>query len=447
MTKQQATRLFNKYNPADAVVRSPNGRARMRKPLDTYAKAAVNLYGMISREELADIFNSQNDDQTTADEIFTLLLPNVLKARRYGFYKELVVDEVILDDFEWVDYLQRQQAGKPRYVPPKDQFIEFEWVDRWQNEHWSAVLTFMWDVFGSRRQTTVAFWEIQSYMMHNTNLKEVVNIMEKHDLLLGSGEFFQHFLDLLSNAVNNTRMWENNGYTPQEAYAYYASHTPKEPEPYVPQKVGRNQRCPCGSGKKYKDCCLRLEQTGWSQLTPTQCRRFYETWYKLLVYVNHKHHITDVPIALTYPAAQDEIELSKVRDKLWEQPSIIEEYIAHSDVTDQEAQLLRSWQQHHIGGQFILMEHTSGHSLFMQLSKGSAPKVYGVKGMTTAIAAVMRRQLPVLVDTVLLPFDGKIIYDSYMHSTQFSFGPGLKQAVDDLCAKAKDDPGIITTIG
>jgi len=25
----------------------------------------------------------------------------------------------------------------------------------------------------------------------------------------------------------------------------------------VPPKVGRNDPCPCGSGKKYKNCCLK----------------------------------------------------------------------------------------------------------------------------------------------------------------------------------------------
>ena len=27
-------------------------------------------------------------------------------------------------------------------------------------------------------------------------------------------------------------------------------------------KVGRNEPCPCGSGKKYKQCCLKKEQVG-----------------------------------------------------------------------------------------------------------------------------------------------------------------------------------------
>lgn len=27
------------------------------------------------------------------------------------------------------------------------------------------------------------------------------------------------------------------------------------------KKIGRNDPCPCGSGKKYKKCCLRIEDT------------------------------------------------------------------------------------------------------------------------------------------------------------------------------------------
>jgi preprotein translocase subunit SecA len=29
----------------------------------------------------------------------------------------------------------------------------------------------------------------------------------------------------------------------------------KKPEPIRVHKVGRNDPCPCGSGKKYKKCC------------------------------------------------------------------------------------------------------------------------------------------------------------------------------------------------
>jgi len=37
-----------------------------------------------------------------------------------------------------------------------------------------------------------------------------------------------------------------------------ARRAPSRPEPRAAdgQKVGRNDPCPCGSGKKYKKCCL-----------------------------------------------------------------------------------------------------------------------------------------------------------------------------------------------
>lgn len=48
---------------------------------------------------------------------------------------------------------------------------------------------------------------------------------------------------------------------PQLFGGFKAPPVPKTPEPPVPEpaekkKVGRNAPCPCGSGKKYKKCCL-----------------------------------------------------------------------------------------------------------------------------------------------------------------------------------------------
>lgn len=48
----------------------------------------------------------------------------------------------------------------------------------------------------------------------------------------------------LKSAMKDTRMWILNGYKPSELN----SSTKKT-------KIGRNEKCPCGSGKKYKQCC------------------------------------------------------------------------------------------------------------------------------------------------------------------------------------------------
>lgn len=119
MSEENAKKIFEQYNCTSDIVRCPNGRAITRKLLDSYARAAVNLYGIISREDFIDIFNKQNIDQTTDEEIYILLLPLVLKDGWYGFYKEFIVHYWFFDDFNQADYLLEHQADKPRYIPEK----------------------------------------------------------------------------------------------------------------------------------------------------------------------------------------------------------------------------------------------------------------------------------------------------------------------------------------
>ena len=42
--------------------------------------------------------------------------------------------------------------------------------------------------------------------------------------------------------------------------AAFSKAEPADIEPYI-QKIGRNDPCPCGSGKKYKNCCMLKENS------------------------------------------------------------------------------------------------------------------------------------------------------------------------------------------
>ena len=56
---------------------------------------------------------------------------------------------------------------------------------------------------------------------------------------------------------NNTRQWALKGYTPSELLQEENSNTSKAKiiKMTKSNKIGRNEPCPCGSGKKYKKCC------------------------------------------------------------------------------------------------------------------------------------------------------------------------------------------------
>ncbi|MCO1603156.1 SEC-C metal-binding domain-containing protein [Desulfosporosinus nitroreducens] len=84
-----------------------------------------------------------------------------------------------------------------------------------------------------------------------------------------SFEFVQQLTARIMELYNNTRQWVLKGHTPNELFQEerkYLKPLPAEPFKISQQnskvidlqtrtKVGRNDPCPCGSGKKYKKCC------------------------------------------------------------------------------------------------------------------------------------------------------------------------------------------------
>jgi preprotein translocase subunit SecA len=89
---------------------------------------------------------------------------------------------------------------------------------------------------------------------HNTTPKSVTKLYD----MIGekAGGLSDAEEDLLAAALD--RRLEREGYKP----VYYPDeghdHDHGEPEPSVQaisEKIGRNDPCPCGSGKKYKKCC------------------------------------------------------------------------------------------------------------------------------------------------------------------------------------------------
>jgi preprotein translocase subunit SecA len=76
-------------------------------------------------------------------------------------------------------------------------------------------------------------------------------------------------MQLVMELSNNIRIWENNGYTPHEIFEKFERPNlrslPDKPYDFnetvvKKKKIGRNDPCPCGSGKKYKKCCLGKDE-------------------------------------------------------------------------------------------------------------------------------------------------------------------------------------------
>ncbi len=447
MTGEEAKKIFEQYNRTLDVVRCPNGRAIIRKLLDSYARAAVNLYGIISRDDFVNIFNKQNVDQTSNEEIYILLLPLVLKDGWYGFYKEYIVHYSFFDDFDQADYLLKYQADKPRYIPEKSEFLKYTIEDFVDNDHLWNVRRFMLDVFGHSRDTSGGYEDVRSYIIYGDGIKELGSILDRYNLIFSEEKQLQEFINLIMLAKNNTRIWENNGYTPSELHGILSKRDKnivKFPT-LQRQKVGRNEPCPCGSGKKYKKCCAIFEDTKTAQLSSDECIVFYETWYGLMGFVNERMGVINAKIKPEYPNTVSDMMVHKVREVLWEKPELIDEYISETELSQEKIDILKLWRTNYKKGMFFILEYQPEYAVAIAPNEQGEDRLYGIKGISNSIANVLRRDLPVQIETVLLPFKDKIIYDSFMSSMPIGFAEGARAAFHEMYDKAIKY-GIITSL-
>ncbi len=100
-------------------------------------------------------------------------------------------------------------------------------------------------------------------LQNGGTLQQFLAAMQENNYLQLTKEQWQELLPVLVAYNNSLPLWMLKGHTPDEIaqtqagqgkVVSFSEHMQRH------QKVGRNDPCPCGSGKKYKNCCLRKDE-------------------------------------------------------------------------------------------------------------------------------------------------------------------------------------------
>jgi hypothetical protein len=130
---------------------------------------------------------------------------------------------------------------------------------------------------------------------------------------------------------------------------------------------------------------------------------------------------------------------------LLEQPGIIKDFVtANPDGLSLEERAIVAQWSHAVPGKFIVFRTTKKHTIF--LTKEAPPIAYGVVALTRTLEDVMQQKLPGLVETVLLPFRGRIIYDGLLGRQNVKFAPGAKSKLNTAYRGARQRHGLITAL-
>lgn len=188
------------------------------------------------------------------------------------------------------------------------------------------------------------------------------------------------------------------------------------------------------------------------KLTDTQTAEFYRIWYGLLSHVNKNKRIC--------PEAQDDLDdlnyqtndvslIHPIRNFLWEHPKLIASYTksAGDDLSERERSILADWQKYYIKGRFAILRNIAKYTVFMHFDEKKETLLYGVTGALNPVSNIFpTEKLPALVEAVLLPFDGIIIYDTIIESYSLSYGAGMVSAFEQFYIEERQKRGITETL-
>lgn len=299
--KDTTSRLLRKYFNAMANL---YGIIPLKKAYEIISEQNPTLvtepeflaFAEIARHEIEDYYI------LGADEIYTNRAP-VEPMRR-----EIIDTLLVADNMEQFAQTKEIQRGKPYYVPPKKELLLYD--DALYCEETPAVAAMKKFLSAGLRLNAEKAKEVFQGLLYNARcvgagFQDLMQHMEKMGIRFRSARDVEKFAGLYQEFHNNTRMQCNRGYTPNEMTAIQppkqriprsmsfgpnlrgalasgamnaaelqegvlAMNLPNEElrasllgeiaaadKPVKSKKVGRNDPCPCGSGKKYKKCCGR----------------------------------------------------------------------------------------------------------------------------------------------------------------------------------------------
>lgn len=303
--KDTTSRTLRKYFNAMANLYGVITLSKAYEIISTQSPKLVNeseflAFAEIARHECEDYLILGDD------EIYT-------DGKSESLFDREIIDATLIDeDIEQYIQTKQSQQGKPFYIPDKKQLLLYDdafYCD--ETPETVALRTFLKDRFElTETQESAIFVEIlygSRYL--DAGFTEVMNRLGELGLVFEIDTDLQKFIELHQRFHNTTRMQCNRGHTPDELFrmqpqekripksislgpnirklvadgtmdadelrrGILTMEMPSEElrfsllkeiadaekalkESAKPKKVGRNDPCPCGSGKKYKKCCGR----------------------------------------------------------------------------------------------------------------------------------------------------------------------------------------------
>jgi hypothetical protein len=174
--------------------------------------------------------------------------------------------------------------------------------------------------------------------------------------------------------------------------------------------------------------------------------RFIQLYLKLMYYAGCERGV--LPASMSPDEFMDTSMAMKgrCRDAIYEPSPMFEQFLQAngSGLSDEERALVSMWARHHVRGMLVILMHRKEHTVFLDTQLPA--RAYGALGLTSELSKMFPSQhLPVLVETVLLPYEGVVVCDGLVALHSIMIGPNMTRDMKDQYRDLKKEGQVITT--
>ncbi len=179
------------------------------------------------------------------------------------------------------------------------------------------------------------------------------------------------------------------------------------------------------------------------KLSEQEAKLFFQLMWALQFYVNQKLKIHPEIQRIDDYADSSTEQKVKVREALYENLEFFDSFVQKNpqNFSEEKLAVVSSWKKFIIG-QFFIERLLKKYAVLIQ-----EDKVYGVLGLSQGFDELTyHSNLPLYIETILLPFKGKIIYDGLLGFRNIYFGGGIKRNLKETYLRAKQNNLIIESL-
>ena len=195
----------------------------------------INMNGIIEKEKLQSLLKEYNDINLTIEEIDSIVSE---------------IDATILEEkyYSWITDFDNKDITDLKEM--KDKFKNYKKIDLEfdikEEEFKDKLQSLLKEEIISQAKLDDIYYSIIELTKYGVFKEETLNLTLKDLHITLKDNIKKKIIDLHKQYKKYISVWLYNGYSILEY---------NEMTQVKHNKIGRNEPCPCGSGKKYKQCC------------------------------------------------------------------------------------------------------------------------------------------------------------------------------------------------